>query len=263
MFASVVVLLTAWERVTSLGSLETQEAIRDRPRRAAVLLARPRRPGRRPSCCGSSCMVAAAAACATAILGWYVRKPDRSARLGLTLFAVVVFVAGIPAGGLAGSFVAAGAAMLWMQPGARVVRHRPLDPARPAPEKDRRATACLRAVDPRGRPTAGSDRRPRRRRPRPTPRRRPPPASPFGEPGRPPGSTPCGRSRRTARPTARPASPVRSAPYAATRRTAAPAAARPAGRDGRGVRHHGRHRRWPARRCRCCGWRSRASRRTS
>ena len=29
MFSSVVVLLTAWERVTSLGSLETQEAIRD------------------------------------------------------------------------------------------------------------------------------------------------------------------------------------------------------------------------------------------
>ena len=28
MFSSVVVLLTAWERVTSLGSLETQDAIR-------------------------------------------------------------------------------------------------------------------------------------------------------------------------------------------------------------------------------------------
>ena len=29
MFSSVVVLLTAWERVTSLRSLETQDAIRD------------------------------------------------------------------------------------------------------------------------------------------------------------------------------------------------------------------------------------------
>ena len=29
MFSSVVVLLTVWERVTSLGSLETQEAISD------------------------------------------------------------------------------------------------------------------------------------------------------------------------------------------------------------------------------------------
>ena len=43
MFASVMVLLTACERVVTLGSLETQEAHPRVPRRAAVLLARPRR----------------------------------------------------------------------------------------------------------------------------------------------------------------------------------------------------------------------------
>jgi hypothetical protein len=116
MFASFVVLLTAIERVTTLGSLETQQSIRDVLAQApfsslgldfqgATQLLR------------IGALVAAAAACATAILGWYVRKPDRSARLGLTIFAVPVFVSGLSIGGLAGSFVAAGTAMLWLVPG--------------------------------------------------------------------------------------------------------------------------------------------------
>lgn len=115
MFSSVVVLLTVWERLTSLRSLETQQAI-------AEVLAESPFSSLDLTVSGTtellriSCMVAAACACATTILGWYVRTPDRSARLGLTLFAVPVLVTGLPAGGLAGSFVAAGAAMLWMQP---------------------------------------------------------------------------------------------------------------------------------------------------
>ena len=113
MFSSVVVLLTAWERVTSLRTLETQEAI-------DTFLAEPPFASLGLDVTGVqqllrvTALVAAAGACATAILGWYVRKPDRSARLGLTVFAVPVFVAGIPSGGLAGAFVAAGTAMLWM-----------------------------------------------------------------------------------------------------------------------------------------------------
>ena len=114
-FSSFIVLLTAWERVSTLGSLETQEAIRDflgeAPFSSLGLDVNSTTQALR-----ISCLIAAAAACATAILGWYVRKPDRGARLGLTLFAVPVFVSGLPAGGLAGSFVAAGAAMLWMMP---------------------------------------------------------------------------------------------------------------------------------------------------
>lgn len=115
MFASLMVLLTAWDRVATLGSLETQQAIRD-------LLAEPPFASLGLDVAGASqllrisCLVAAACACATLILGWYVLKPDRSARLGLTLFAVPVFVTGLPAGGLSGSFVAAGAAMLWLVP---------------------------------------------------------------------------------------------------------------------------------------------------
>ncbi|MBC2931752.1 hypothetical protein [Nocardioides sp. zg-1228] len=115
MFSSLMVLLTAWERVTSLRSLETQEAIRDVLADAPFSSLGLTVPAT-TELLRISCMVAAACACATAILGWYVRRPDRSARLSLTLFAIPVFVTGIPAGGLAGSFVAAGAAMLWMQP---------------------------------------------------------------------------------------------------------------------------------------------------
>lgn len=114
-FASIIVLLTALERVSTLGSLETQQAIRDflgqAPFSSLGLDA-----NSATEILRVSCLVAAVSACATAILGWYVRKPDRAARLGLSLFAVPVLVAGLPAGGLAGSFVAAGAAMLWMMP---------------------------------------------------------------------------------------------------------------------------------------------------
>ncbi|GIM66612.1 hypothetical protein Pve01_88260 [Planomonospora venezuelensis] len=185
MFSSVVVLLTAWERVTSLRSLETQEAIRD------VLAGAPFSSlgltvSSTTDLLRISCMVAAAAACATAILGWYVRKPDRSSRLALTLFAVVVFLTGIPAGGLAGSFVAAGAAMLWMQPAREWFATGRWTPPDPAPAKDSGradrdasgrtpwdAPGASGPADPWARPPAdagGAD--------------TPPPASrPFGEPG--------------------------------------------------------------------------------
>ena len=116
MFASVLVLLTAWESITTLGSLETQDSIR-------AYLAEPPFSSLGLDQQGASDLlrltmtVAAVSACATAILGWFVRKPDTSARLALSIFAVPVFVSGMAVGGLAGSFVAAGAAMLWLSPG--------------------------------------------------------------------------------------------------------------------------------------------------
>lgn len=192
MFSSVVVLLTAWQRVTSLGSLETQDAIRDvladAPFSSLGLTV-----SSTTELLRVSCMVAAACACATAILGWYVRKPDRSSRLALTLFAVVVFLTGIPAGGLAGSFVAAGAAMLWMQPAREWFATGRWTPPEPAPPKDRTADRDASArtpwdapgapgapgssgpADPWGRPPADSA----------VPDTPPPASRPFGEPGPP------------------------------------------------------------------------------
>lgn len=140
MFASILVLLTAWERVSGLGSLETQDAIR------AALAEAPF------SSLGLDVqsatgvlrvvmMVAAASACATAILGWYVRKPDRSARLALSIFAVPVFLSGMTVGGLAGSFVAAGAAMLWLAPGREWFATGRWTPPAPRPEPSIRDAA--------------------------------------------------------------------------------------------------------------------------
>ncbi len=172
-FASVMVLLTVWERVSTLGSLETQQAIRE-------VLAEPPFSALGVDAAGAtsllrtSCLVAAVAACATAILGWYVRRPDRSARLGVTLFAVPVFVTGLTAGGLAGSFVAAGAAMLWMQPAREWFATGRWTPPAPKQEND---------VAPR------QEQRPT---PPPADPRTPPPATrPFGEP--PPARSPYGQ----------------------------------------------------------------------
>jgi len=139
MFSSLIVLVSAWERVSTLGSLETQESIRD-------LLAEAPFSSLGLDVAGTSdllritCLVAAACACGTAILGWYVRKPDRSARLGLTIFAVPVFLTGLAAGGLAGSFVAAGAAMLWVMPAREWFATGRWTPPSPPPEKDAKAS---------------------------------------------------------------------------------------------------------------------------
>ena len=115
MVSSVLVLLTAWERLSSLGSLDTRNGIED-------LLAEPALDGMGLDLEGVtqilyvSGVIASLCAVATAILGYYVLKPDTSSRRAITILAVPLFVTGLTAGGFAASFVAAGAAMLWMQP---------------------------------------------------------------------------------------------------------------------------------------------------
>lgn len=115
MFSSVLVLLTAFERLSGLGSLDTRNGVED-------LLAEPTISGLGLDFDGAiqilyvSGAIAALCASATAILGWFVLKPDTSARRAISILAVPLFVTGLTAGGFAASFVAAGAAMLWMQP---------------------------------------------------------------------------------------------------------------------------------------------------
>ncbi|MBS2936291.1 hypothetical protein KDN32_00870 [Nocardioides sp. J2M5] len=168
--SSLVVLVSAWGQVASLGSLDTQAAIdaalSDPPVSSLGLDA-----DGLTGLVRVLALVAAASACATGILGWWVRRPDKGARLGLTVFAVVVFLAGLPSawlpsGSIAGSFVAAGAAMLWMVPAREwfaTGRWTPPPPREPAPARTPAAT---------GRPGAGG----------PPPPYAPPPAGrPFGE----------------------------------------------------------------------------------
>ncbi len=147
MFASVIVLLSAWERVSTLGSLETQESVR-------AFLAEPPFSSLGLDAQGATdllrvlALVAATSACATAILGWYVRKPDRSARLGLSIFAVPVFVGGMSVGGLAGAFVAAGTAMLWLAPGREWFATGRWTPPAPRPDPAARDAAAPRRTPP-------------------------------------------------------------------------------------------------------------------
>ncbi|KRE97176.1 hypothetical protein ASG76_00090 [Nocardioides sp. Soil774] len=180
MFASLMVLLAAWEQVSTLGSLETQQAIRDFLGEAPFSSLGLDVTGATEAL-RIACMVAAAAACATGVLGWYVRKPDRSARLGLSVFAVPVFVTGLAAGGLAGSFVAAGAVMLWTAPAREWFATGRWTPPSPAPDRqvrDKKGPAQRRTTpDEHG--SAWSAPRP------PAPDAGPPPSTrPFGEPVR-------------------------------------------------------------------------------
>jgi hypothetical protein len=155
MVASALALLGAWERISALGSLETQEAIR-------ALLADAPYDQLDVGVSGVTetmrvaSMVAAAAACATGILGFYVRKPDRSARLWLTVFAVPVVVGGLvstlPVGvSLSEPFVAAGAAMLWMVPAREWFATGRWTPPAPVekPDASRRTTPGAGSSDPR------------------------------------------------------------------------------------------------------------------
>ena len=148
-------------------------------------------------------MVAAACACATGILGWYVRKPDRSARLGLTLFAVAGLRHRAPRGRPGRSFVAAGAAMLWMVPAREWFATGRWTPPAPAPEKARgtrrRSVVRRRRA---GGGQAGRRRLPRRppSQARRRPRRRPDPSASTAPPADPTAAQPAARpsARRSA-----------------------------------------------------------------
>jgi hypothetical protein len=115
MGGSVLVVLTVFDRLSGLRSLETREAIEK-------FLAEP--PGNDLGLGVQSIleimrvfgMVAAGCATAAAILGYQVLRRSRSARLALTLLAVPLFLSGMVTGGFLSSVVAAAAVMLWFQP---------------------------------------------------------------------------------------------------------------------------------------------------
>jgi len=115
MGGSVLVVLTAFQRVGGLHSLETRQAV-------ARFLAGP--PGSDLGITTTSLldalrvasMVAAGCATAAGILGYHVLRRSRSARVALTLLALPLFVTGLVTGGFVSSIVAAASVMLWLQP---------------------------------------------------------------------------------------------------------------------------------------------------
>lgn len=179
--ASVMVLMSAWGRVSGLRSLETRESVEEflsgapgsemglgREDVLAILQV--------------SSVVAAVCAVTTAILGWYVLKRDKTARLALLVAAVPLFFTGLVIGGFASSFVAAATVMLWMEPAREwftTGRWTP-PPPRQAPEREQ-PTRDDPLTPPWLGPTGGSTS---------TGQSSPPPfPTPYAEPGGPQSST--------------------------------------------------------------------------
>jgi hypothetical protein len=115
MLGSAFVVLTVFERVSGLQSLETQQAVEK-------FLAEPPGDGLGLGVQGVIgilrilAMVAGGCAAAAGVLGFHVLQRNRGARIGLSVLALPLFVSGMAAGGFMSSVVAAAAVMLWFQP---------------------------------------------------------------------------------------------------------------------------------------------------
>ena len=115
MAASVMLVVSVFERLGDLRSLESRTAIQR-------FLSEP--PGSELGIGMESAltimrtvsMVGAGLATAAAILGWHVLKRSRSARVGLSVLALPLFLCGLVTGGFLASVVAASVAMLWLAP---------------------------------------------------------------------------------------------------------------------------------------------------
>ncbi len=115
MLGSGFVVVTGYEVIAGLRSLESREAIEK-------FLAEP--PGDALGLSVESvlsimhvgAMVAAGCATAAGVLGFHVLRRHRGARIALSVLAVPLFLTGIFTGGFMSSLVAVAALMLWLQP---------------------------------------------------------------------------------------------------------------------------------------------------
>lgn len=148
MAGSAAVVLTVFEQISGLHTVDTREAV-------AKALAEPPFDGLGLSVeevlAGARvlAMVAAACATATAILGWHVQQRSKAARVALSVLALPLFVAGMGSGGVLSSVVAVAVLMLWLQPSRDWFDGR----WRPEPEQPRPA-APLHRETPRDTPAS-------------------------------------------------------------------------------------------------------------
>lgn len=112
---SVVVVLTAFDRIAGLHTLEARRGVEE-------FLAEPPGQGlglsveRALDLIKVLAMLAGATAAATAILGYQAMQRSKSARLILAILAVPLFIGGLAAGGFMASLVAAAVVWLYLQP---------------------------------------------------------------------------------------------------------------------------------------------------
>jgi hypothetical protein len=153
---SVILVGAVFERMSTLHRLETQDAVRQ-------FLAEPPANGFGLDLEGALTilrtlsMVTAGCAAAAAILGYHVLKRNRGARIGLTVLAVPLFIAGFVIGGFLSSLVAVSAVMLWLAP-ARDWFNGVAPAPRPAPEAEQRRPEWPPPLPPQAPPPAAGPR---------------------------------------------------------------------------------------------------------
>lgn len=169
---SVILVLAAWQRISSLHTLEVQEELQQ-------VLSEPMFSGTGIGIEGLKttirvlCMAAAAAATASAILGAQALRRSTSARLALTLLAPVLLIGGFATSGVVAPIVVSGVVMLWLRPTRDWFAGRPWHPAAtaepaarrpdpfatpPRPEVEERPLPVAEPAAPAPAPTAGTDR---------------------------------------------------------------------------------------------------------
>lgn len=131
---SVFVVLSAFDQVAGLHTMETREAVQEFLDGAGKGLGLDVQGAL--SAMRVLSMVAAACATAAAILGWQILQRSRSARLVLTVLALPLFLTGMVVGGFFPAVVAGAITMLWFQPArdwidGKTPRPAPEPPARP------------------------------------------------------------------------------------------------------------------------------------
>jgi hypothetical protein len=115
MIGSVAIVLTVFQLVAGLHSLDTRDAVEralDEPVFDGVGMSVDRVLG----IIRVLGMIAAACATATAVLGWQALQRAKSARVALSILAVPLFLAGLSTGGVFSTMVVVAVALLWAQP---------------------------------------------------------------------------------------------------------------------------------------------------
>lgn len=143
MLAATFVVLSVWDTVSRLRSIETRESIE------AFLADAP------GSDLGLSvesmiqllhaiAIVAALCSVAAVALGWQVLQRSKQARLALSVLAIPIFVTGLVAGGFMSSLVAVATAMLWLSPSREWLAGKPIpEPVKPGQARRDASVAAL------------------------------------------------------------------------------------------------------------------------
>lgn len=111
---SIVVVLSAWQRIASLHTIEVQEELQ------RMLAGQSGDMGMTVDGLATTirvlCLVGAGAAAAATILGFQVFQRSMSARIALTVLSPLLLVGGLATASFLAPMVLAGIALLWLQP---------------------------------------------------------------------------------------------------------------------------------------------------